>query len=231
MNPPESQKAMAMSQGISEAKAEKAAAKVRVLVAMAAPSPSMATAPRGSGLVMMPTIVPRKMASRRQACGATPEGAGMNQTAAARPTEMPRFFMSAPLRLRLGEEVVVMVVVRGLKQKRSRSREREGRAQTTRTFADRRLFVSSISRAFCAQIRRLLKYNLIPLLLRGNILRKYVALGERGDAIVIVLESESGEHWLVKNDRSSCKKKYSKFPTVFKTHHCSLSLRSAKRTT
>ena len=97
MNPPDSQKAMAMSQGISEATAENAAAKVSVLVTMAAPRPSIATAPSGSGLVMMPTIVPRKIASRCQACGRTPAGAGQNQTAAARPTEMPRFFMSAPL--------------------------------------------------------------------------------------------------------------------------------------
>ena len=97
MNPPDSQKAMAMSQGISEANAENAAAKVSVLVTMAAPRPSIATAPSGSGLVMMPTIVPRKIASRCQACGRTPAGAGQNQTAAARPTEMPRFFMSAPL--------------------------------------------------------------------------------------------------------------------------------------
>lgn len=54
--------------GISLAKAENAAAKVSVLVSIVAPRPSMATAPSGSGLVMMPTMVPRKIASRCQAC-------------------------------------------------------------------------------------------------------------------------------------------------------------------
>ena len=62
--------------GISLAKALKAAAKVRVLVSMAAPRPSMATAPRGRGCVMMPTMVPRKTASRRQACKAQAKASG-----------------------------------------------------------------------------------------------------------------------------------------------------------
>ena len=64
MKPPDSQNAMAISQGISDAKAEKAAGKVRVLVSIDAPRPSIATAPSGMGLVMIPTIVPRKMASK-----------------------------------------------------------------------------------------------------------------------------------------------------------------------
>ena len=53
--------------GISLVKALNAAAKVSVLVSMEAPRPSIATAPRGSGVVMMPTIVPTKIASRCQA--------------------------------------------------------------------------------------------------------------------------------------------------------------------
>lgn len=46
------------------AKAEKASAKESVLVSMDTPRPNMATAPRGRGVVMMPTMVPAKMASR-----------------------------------------------------------------------------------------------------------------------------------------------------------------------
>ncbi len=84
------------SYGISLEKALKAAAKVKVLVSIVAPSPIIATAPKGNGLVMIPTIVPRKMASRCHAGSVTPAGGGMNQIAAARPTEMPNFFMSAP---------------------------------------------------------------------------------------------------------------------------------------
>jgi hypothetical protein len=50
--------------GISLAKALKASAKVSVLVSMDTPRPSTATAPRGRGVVMIPTMVPAKMASR-----------------------------------------------------------------------------------------------------------------------------------------------------------------------
>lgn len=82
--------------GISLAKAEKAAGNVRTLVIIEAPRPSIATAPRGRGCVMMPTMVPRKMASRCHACSATPAGGGTNQTMVAMLTQMPRFFMSAP---------------------------------------------------------------------------------------------------------------------------------------
>ena len=46
------------------AKAEKPSANVSVLVSMDTPRPSIATAPSGSGVVMMPTMVPAKMASR-----------------------------------------------------------------------------------------------------------------------------------------------------------------------
>jgi len=84
------------SYGISLEKALKAAAKVKVLVSIVAPRPNIATAPKGKGLVMIPTIVPRKMASKCHAGSVTPVGGGMSQIATARPTDMPKFFMSAP---------------------------------------------------------------------------------------------------------------------------------------
>ena len=121
MKPPDSQKAMAINHlnrkmpvyvctlagcalfgmaqpthGISLENALNACAKVKVLVNMLAASPIMATAPSGRGLVMIPTMVPRKMARRCHAFNVTPEGGGMNHTMAARATDIPRFFMSAP---------------------------------------------------------------------------------------------------------------------------------------
>lgn len=80
----------------SLANAENAAAKDRVLVIMEAPRPSMATAPSGSGVVMMPAMVARKMDSRCQALVATPAGGGVNHSAVPRPTQMASFFRSAP---------------------------------------------------------------------------------------------------------------------------------------
>ena len=53
--------------GISLAKALKAAPNVRVFVSMVAPNPSIATAPKGRGCVIMPTMVERKIASNRHA--------------------------------------------------------------------------------------------------------------------------------------------------------------------
>jgi hypothetical protein len=47
-------------------------------------------------VVMMPTMVPRKMASSFHALSATPTGAGMNHTISPTPTEMASAFMSAP---------------------------------------------------------------------------------------------------------------------------------------
>ena len=95
---------LAVTHGISLAKALNAAAKVKVLVSMVAPRPIMATAPSGSGLVMIPTIVPRKIAKRCHAIKVTPAGGGMNQTASVRPTDMPKFFMSAPHLNSLGDD-------------------------------------------------------------------------------------------------------------------------------
>ncbi|KAE8124218.1 hypothetical protein FH972_019123 [Carpinus fangiana] len=51
-----------MSQGIGSPKAEKAATKVSVLVSTDAPRPIRATAPRGKGCVMIPTMVARRCA-------------------------------------------------------------------------------------------------------------------------------------------------------------------------
>eukprot|EP00983_Pelagomonas_calceolata_P052955 1143080-Pelagomonas_calceolata.AAC.4 len=76
--------------GISLEKAENASAKVSTLVSIAAPRPSTATAPSGSGVVMMPTMVPVNTDSRCQALMLTPAGGGMNQSARDRPTQMPR---------------------------------------------------------------------------------------------------------------------------------------------
>mmetsp|Transcript_31658 Transcript_31658/g.57526 ORF Transcript_31658/g.57526 Transcript_31658/m.57526 type:complete len:210 (-) Transcript_31658:28-657(-) len=87
---------MAMSQGISLAKALKASGKVRTLVSMAAPRPRTATAPRGRGVVIIPTMVPIKTASKCQALRLTPAGAGQNQMAMAIPTQVARSFMLAP---------------------------------------------------------------------------------------------------------------------------------------
>lgn len=56
----------------------------------------MATAPRGSGVVMMPAMVARKMESRCQAGSVTPAGGGANQMPAPRAMQMPSFFRSAP---------------------------------------------------------------------------------------------------------------------------------------
>jgi len=43
------------------------------------PKPRIATAPSGSGCVMIPTIVPRKIASSCHALRDTPSGVGTNQ--------------------------------------------------------------------------------------------------------------------------------------------------------
>lgn len=79
MKPRAKKKARAMSHGIGSPKAEKAAVNVRVLVRTEAPSPNRATAPRGSGCVMIPTIVARKIASSCHALRVTPSGTGRNQ--------------------------------------------------------------------------------------------------------------------------------------------------------
>lgn len=79
MNPLAKKKARAISHGIGSPKAEKAAEKVRVLVTTEAPRPMSATAPSGSGWVMIPTMVARKIASSCQAFLETPAGVGTNQ--------------------------------------------------------------------------------------------------------------------------------------------------------
>mmetsp|Transcript_17274 Transcript_17274/g.23871 ORF Transcript_17274/g.23871 Transcript_17274/m.23871 type:complete len:196 (-) Transcript_17274:78-665(-) len=79
MNPRAKKKAMAINQGISLAKALKAAANVSTFVAIATPRPIMATAPRGSGVVIIPTIVARKIERSFQAATGIPAGTGKNQ--------------------------------------------------------------------------------------------------------------------------------------------------------
>lgn len=82
--------------GISLANALKAAAKVRVFVSIQTPSPIMATAPKGNGVVIIPTIVPRKMDRRCHACWLIPSGTGQIHIKAPTPTQVPNFFRSAP---------------------------------------------------------------------------------------------------------------------------------------
>ena len=65
VNGPEKASVCVGTYGISEAKALNASAKVSTFVIMAAPRPMMATAPSGSGVVMMPTIVPARSSHAR----------------------------------------------------------------------------------------------------------------------------------------------------------------------
>lgn len=96
MKPRAKKKARAMSQGMGSPKAEKAAVKVRVFVRTQAPSPIRATAPRGSGWVMMPTMVARKMERSCQALRVTPAGAGTNQRMTPVAIEAIRGWSAAP---------------------------------------------------------------------------------------------------------------------------------------
>lgn len=96
MNPRAKKKARAMSQGIGSPKAEKAAAKVRVLVRTEAPSPRRATAPRGSGWVMIPTMVARKIARSCHALRVTPSGTGRNHTITPVAIDARRGLIAAP---------------------------------------------------------------------------------------------------------------------------------------
>lgn len=77
-------------------KAEKAAAKVRVLVSTAAPRPIRATAPSGSGCVMIPTMVARKIAKSCHAFLETPPGTGTNHRMTPVAIDAARGFRAAP---------------------------------------------------------------------------------------------------------------------------------------
>lgn len=96
MKPRAKKKARAMSHGIGSPKAEKAAANDSVLVRTEAPSPMRATAPSGSGCVMIPTIVARKMASNCHAFRETPDGTGTNQRTIPVAIDASNGFMAAP---------------------------------------------------------------------------------------------------------------------------------------
>lgn len=96
MKPLAKKKARAMSQGIGSPKAEKAAANVRVLVRTQAPRPMRATAPRGRGCVIIPTMVDRKMERSCQAILVTPVGGGMNHRITPVAMEAIRGCMEAP---------------------------------------------------------------------------------------------------------------------------------------
>lgn len=96
MNPLAKKNASAMSHGIGSPKAENAAEKVRVLVRTEAPNPINATAPSGSGWVMIPTIVARKIASSCHAFLETPDGSGTNQRIIPVAIEARRGLIAAP---------------------------------------------------------------------------------------------------------------------------------------
>jgi len=96
MNPLAKKKARAMSQGIGSPKPENAAANGRVLVRTETPKPNIATAPRGNGWVIMPTIVPKKIASNCHALRFTPAGTGVNQSITPVAMEANRGFIAAP---------------------------------------------------------------------------------------------------------------------------------------
>lgn len=101
-------KASAISHGIGSPKAEKAAAKVRVLVSTDAPRPRSATAPSGSGCVMMPTMVARKIASSCHAFLETPAGCGTNHRMTPVAIAAASGFSAAPCHGGLGLEVTAV---------------------------------------------------------------------------------------------------------------------------
>ena len=96
MNPRAKKKASAMSHGIGSPKAENAAANVSVLVSTEAPRPSSATAPRGRGWVMIPTMVARKIASSCHALRVTPAGTGTNHRIIPVAIDARSGFIAAP---------------------------------------------------------------------------------------------------------------------------------------
>lgn len=96
MNPFAKKNARAMSHGIGSPNPENAPAKVRVLVRTETPRPNIATAPSGSGCVIMPTMVPKKIASSCHALLETPSGTGRNHTITPVAIEARRGFMDAP---------------------------------------------------------------------------------------------------------------------------------------
>lgn len=108
MKPLAKKKASAMSHGIGSPKAEKAAAKVRVFVSTEAPRPRSATAPSGSGCVMMPTMVARKIASSCHAFLETPAGSGTNHRMTPVATAAAIGFSAAPCHGGLGLEVTAV---------------------------------------------------------------------------------------------------------------------------
>lgn len=77
-------------------KAENAAAKARVFVKTEVPRPIKATAPKGSGCVMIPTMVAKKMESNCHAILETPEGGGRNQIITPVAMEAMNGLMAAP---------------------------------------------------------------------------------------------------------------------------------------
>ena len=80
MNPRETKNAITISHITRSPKPLTDCSTVSVPVRLVAVSPNTATTPIGNGLVMMPTMVAMKMASRCQAWISTPSGGGVNHT-------------------------------------------------------------------------------------------------------------------------------------------------------
>ena len=96
MNPRARKNASAINHGISLENAENAAENGNNPVVMLTPSPIIATAPSGSGFVMIPTIVATKTASKFHACVVTPAGAGMRYRINPDKIEYPSGLSFAP---------------------------------------------------------------------------------------------------------------------------------------
>lgn len=96
MKPLAKKKARQISHGIGSPKPEKAATNGSVLVRTETPNPNMATAPSGNGCVMIPTMVPRKIANSCHAFRVTPSGTGTNQSMTPVAIDANRGFIAAP---------------------------------------------------------------------------------------------------------------------------------------
>ena len=96
MNPRARKNASAINHGISLENAENAAENGNKPVVMLTPSPIIATAPSGSGFVMIPTIVATKTASKFHACVVTPAGAGLRSKINPDKIEYPSGLSFAP---------------------------------------------------------------------------------------------------------------------------------------
>jgi hypothetical protein len=96
MKPLAKKNARQINRGIGSPNPENAATKDRVFVRTETPKPKIATAPSGNGCVMIPTIVPKKIASNCHACLDTPSGVGTNQRITPVAIDAKSGFIAAP---------------------------------------------------------------------------------------------------------------------------------------